>query len=108
MEFFDISSLDVAYRYVVKIEQRLKKKTQQFGSGNPSKQKHGKGSPKPQNKRQSKDVQSQENQSEPQTKKDNGKMKKDIEKWSNFHKSPEHNIVDCCLKQSLVAEVKAS
>jgi hypothetical protein len=36
MEFLDISSLGVAYRYVVKIEQKLKQKTQQFGPGNPS------------------------------------------------------------------------
>jgi hypothetical protein len=45
MEFLDISSLGVAYRYVVKIEQKLKQKMRQFGSGNPSQQKQGKGSP---------------------------------------------------------------
>jgi hypothetical protein len=39
MEFLDISSLGMAYRYVVKIEQKLKQKMQQFGSGNPSQQK---------------------------------------------------------------------
>jgi hypothetical protein len=43
MEFLDISSLGVAYRYAVKIEQKLKQKTQQFGPGNPSQQKPGKG-----------------------------------------------------------------
>jgi hypothetical protein len=36
MEFLDISSLGVAYRYVVKIEEKLKQKTQKFGPGNPS------------------------------------------------------------------------
>jgi hypothetical protein len=36
MEFLDISSLGTAYRYVVKIEQKLKQKTQQFGPRNPS------------------------------------------------------------------------
>jgi hypothetical protein len=36
MEFLDISSLGAAYRYAVKIEQKLKQKTWQFGPGNPS------------------------------------------------------------------------
>ena len=44
----------------------------------------------------------------PQEKKDIEKTKKDIRKWCNFHKCPWHNTVDCCSKQSLVAEVKAS
>jgi hypothetical protein len=38
MEFLDISSLGAAYRYAVKIEQKLKQKMQQFGPGNPSQQ----------------------------------------------------------------------
>jgi hypothetical protein len=50
MEFLDISSLGAAYRYVIKIEQKLKQKTRQFGSGNPSQQKQGKGSPNPRTK----------------------------------------------------------
>jgi hypothetical protein len=77
MEFLDISSLGVAYRYAIKIEQKLKQKTRQFGSENPSQQKQGKGSSNPQNKGQSKDGQPQDNPSKPQTKKDNGKTKKD-------------------------------
>jgi hypothetical protein len=36
MEFLDILSLGAAYRYDVKVEQKLKQKAQQFGSGNPS------------------------------------------------------------------------
>jgi hypothetical protein len=36
MEFLDILSLGAAYRYVVKIKQKLKQKMQQFGPGNPS------------------------------------------------------------------------
>jgi hypothetical protein len=44
MEFLDISSLGVAYRYAAKIEQKFKQKKQDFGSAN---QKHGKGTPKP-------------------------------------------------------------
>ena len=47
MEFLDISSLGEAYRYVVKIEKKLKQKTRQFGPGNPSQQKPGKGGPNP-------------------------------------------------------------
>jgi hypothetical protein len=58
---------------LVKIEQKLKQKTRQFGSANPSQQKQGKGSPNPQNKGQRKDGKPQDNQSKPQTKKDNGK-----------------------------------
>jgi hypothetical protein len=51
MEFLDISSLGVAYRYVVKIEHKLKQKMRQFGPGNPSQQKPGKGGPNPQEQR---------------------------------------------------------
>jgi hypothetical protein len=45
MEFLDISSLGATYQYVVKMEQKLKQKTLQFGPGNPSQQKLGKGYP---------------------------------------------------------------
>jgi hypothetical protein len=36
MEFMDMSSLGESYRYVVKIEQKLKQKKRQFGPRNPS------------------------------------------------------------------------
>jgi hypothetical protein len=49
-----------------------------------------------------------ENQSKPQTNKDNGKMKKDIGKWCDFHKSPWNNTFYCRSKQSLVVEVISS
>jgi hypothetical protein len=61
MEFLDISSLGAAYRYVVKIEQNLKQKMRQFGPGNPSQQKPGKGDPNPHNKGQRKYGQPQDN-----------------------------------------------
>jgi hypothetical protein len=107
MEFLDISSLVVAYRYAYKIMQKLKKKTQKFGSTNPSHQKMGKGGPNPQNKGKRKDGQPQDNQSKRKTKKDNGKTKKDTGKWCEFHKSPWNNTIECFSKKSLVAEVKA-
>jgi hypothetical protein len=55
MEFLDIASLGMDYRYVVKIEQKFKQKRREFGSANSSKLKQGKGSPKPQKKGQRKD-----------------------------------------------------
>jgi hypothetical protein len=94
MEFLDISSLGATYRYVVKIEQKLKQKMRQFGSTNPSQQKQGKGSPNPQNKGKRKDGSLRTTSLRPQTKKDNGKTNKDTGKWCDFHKSPWHNIVD--------------
>jgi hypothetical protein len=45
----------MAYRYAVKIEKKLKQKTRQFGSGNPSQQKEAKGNPNPQKKGKNKD-----------------------------------------------------
>jgi hypothetical protein len=107
-EFLDISSLGAAYRYAIKIEQNLKQKTRQFGPGNPSQQSPGKGGPNPHKKGQRKDGQYQDNQPNPQAKKNIIKTKKDIGKWCDFPKSPWHNTIDCHSKQSLVAEVKAS
>jgi hypothetical protein len=59
MDFLDIASLGAAYRYVFKFEQ----KRQDFGSANSSQSKWGKGGPNLENKGQSKDGGSQENQS---------------------------------------------
>ena len=47
MEFLNISSLGVEYRYAAKIEQKFKQKKRDFVSVN---QKQGKGTPKPLNK----------------------------------------------------------
>jgi hypothetical protein len=107
MEFLDNASLGVAYRYVVKIEQKFKQKRREFGSANSSHPKQGKVGPNPQNKGHRKDGHSQENQSKPQPKKGNEKSKKDIGKWCEYHKIPWHNTEECRSKKSLVVEMKA-
>jgi hypothetical protein len=95
MEFMDISSLGMTYQYVVKIEQKLKQKTQQFGPENPSHKNPRKGGSNPPNKGKRKDGQYQDNQSKPQARKDTGKKKKDTRKWCDFHKRTWHNTADC-------------
>ena len=47
MEFLDITSLGMAYRYAAKIKQKFKQNKQDFGFLN---MKARKGNPKPQNK----------------------------------------------------------
>jgi hypothetical protein len=93
MDFLDISSLGAAYRYAIKIEQKIKQKTPNFESRNLSQYKQSKGNSNPQNKGQRKYGKPHDIQSKPQAKKDNGKMKKDIGKWCDFHKSPWHNTI---------------
>jgi hypothetical protein len=51
----------MTYRYAIKIEQKLKQNMQQFGPGNPSQQKLGKGGPNLHKKGQRKDGQYQYN-----------------------------------------------
>ena len=93
MEFLDISSLGVTYRYAIKIEQKFKQRNRwDFGFLNPSQQKVGKGSPNMQTKGPSKDNQPLENLFKSQTKKGNRKTKKETSKWCDFHKSSLHNI----------------
>jgi hypothetical protein len=89
MEFLDISSLGVAYRYAAKIEQKFKQKKRDFGSAN---QKHGKGTPKPQNKGPSQGRAAQDNPPKPQAKNNTTKPKKHTGKWCEFHKSSTHNM----------------
>jgi hypothetical protein len=98
MDFLDISSLSVAYRYAVKIEQKFKHQNKRdFGSVNPQQPKYDKDNP---------NKQSPKNQSKTQEKKGHGKTKKDTRKWCDFHKIPWHNTDECRSKQSLVAEIK--
>jgi hypothetical protein len=47
MEFLNISSLGTTYHYAIKIKQKLRQKMPQFGPGNSSYQKTGKGGPNP-------------------------------------------------------------
>jgi hypothetical protein len=87
MDFLEISSLSVAYRYTVKIEQTFKhQKKWEFGSENPQQKKFDKDSP---------NKQSPKNPSKPQEKKGHGKTKKDTGKWCDFHKIPWHNTDEC-------------
>jgi hypothetical protein len=108
MDFLDISSLGVAYRYAVKIEQKFKQWSKwEFGFENMPQQKYGKGNPNSQNEGHiNKEGQPQESQSKMQEKKGNEKFKKDTGKWCEFHKIPWHNTDECRSKQSLVVELK--
>jgi hypothetical protein len=73
MEFLDISSLGVAYRYAAKIEQKFKQKKRDFGSAN---QKQGKGTPKPQNKGPSQGGAAQDNPAKATSKEQHHEAKK--------------------------------
>jgi hypothetical protein len=87
MEFLDISSLGIAYRYVLKIENKFRQKNKwEFGSVNPQQPKYDKDVP---------NKQPPENQSKPQEKKGHEKMKKDTGKWCDFHNIPWHNTDEC-------------
>jgi hypothetical protein len=98
MDFLDISSLGVAYRYALKIEKKFKHRNKwEFGSANRQQPKYDKDDP---------NKQSPKNHSKKQENKGHGKTKKDTRKWCDFHKSPSHNIDECFSKQSLVAEIK--
>jgi hypothetical protein len=98
MDFLDISSIGDAYRYAVKIKQKVKHQNKRdFGSANPQQPKYDKDDPK---------KHLLENQSKPQEKKGHGKTKKDTEKWCDFHKRTWHNTDECRSKQSSVVEIK--
>jgi hypothetical protein len=89
-DFLDISSLSSAYRYVVKIEQKVKHQNKrEFGSTNMQQPKYEKDDP---------NKQSPKNHSKPQEKKGHGKTKKDTGKWCDFHKIPWHNTDECLSK----------
>jgi hypothetical protein len=87
MNFLNISSLGVSYRYVVKIEQKFRHQNKwKFGSANMQQQKHGKDNP---------NQQPLDNHSKTQDKKGKGKKKNDIGKWCDFQKIPWHNTDEC-------------
>jgi len=92
MEFLNISSLGMAYRYAIKIKQKSKQRKRDFGSTN---SKWGKGFPKLQNQGQSQDGATQDNPLKPQEKNNTTKSKKDTRKWCEFHKSPTHKKSEC-------------
>ena len=87
MEFLDISSLGSAYWYAVKIEEKFQQKNKRdSGPANPP-QKQGKGNPSSQNT-----AKENGNQSPPQAKKGDRKIKKDTGKWCKFHKETLMNV----------------
>ena len=98
MDFLNISSLGVAYRYVVKIKKKFRHQNKwEFGSANPQQPKNGKADP---------NQQPPDNHSKTQDEKGKGKMKNHTGKWCDFHKIPWNNTDECHLKQSLVVELK--
>jgi hypothetical protein len=98
MEFLDIASLGTDYRYIVKIEQKFKKKRREFGSTNPSQSKQGKGSSNLHSKGLGRYGCPQDNHSKPQHKKGNEKMKKETGKLCEYYKIPWHNTEECLSK----------
>ena len=86
MEFLNITSLGMAYRYATKIEQKFKQKKRDFGSTN---LKPGKSTPKQQNRGQSQNGVTQNNTTNP---------KKDTRKWCEFHNNSTHNTSECRTK----------
>jgi hypothetical protein len=76
MDFLDISSLGVSYRYAIKIEQKFKQQSKW--------EKHGKGNSNSHNE---------------------GWSKEDIRKWCEFHNIPWNNIDGCRSIHSLVVEL---
>jgi hypothetical protein len=97
MDFLNISSLEVAYRYVVKIKQKFRHQIkQEFVYVHPQQPKYYKYNP---NKHPP------ENPYKLQVKKGNENMK-DTGKWCDFHKRPWHNTNELRSKQSLVSKIK--
>jgi hypothetical protein len=86
MDFLDISSFGVAYRYVVKIEKKFRHQNKrEFGSPNQKQPKYEKDDP---------DKQLPKNQSKPQEKKGHRKTKKDTRKWCISTKDPSTTLMN--------------
>jgi hypothetical protein len=98
MDFLNISSLGVSYRYAVKIEHKFRNQNKwEFGSANLQQPKYSKDDP---------NQQPLDNQSKTQEKRGKVNMKNETGKCCDFQKIPWNNIDECFLKHSLVAVVK--
>jgi hypothetical protein len=80
MDFINISSLGVAYQYVVKIKKKFRHHNKwELGSANPQQPKNGKDDP---------NQLPLDNHSKTQDKKSKGKMKNDTRKWRDLQNIP--------------------
>jgi hypothetical protein len=98
MEFLEMSSLEVVYQYVVKIEQKFRHQNKWvLSSKNTQQPKYAKDDP---------NKEPPENHSNPKENKGHEKTKKDTRKWCDFHKIPWNNTDECLSKKSLVVDIK--
>lgn len=104
MDFLDISSFDVPYRYAIEIKQKFKQNKRDFGSMN---LKEAKGTPKQKKNGQIQGGVNRDNPSKTKLNKSTTKTNKDMGNCYQLHKIPTHNTSECPTKQSLIAELKA-